>query len=207
MFAWNWFVDQIALGLDFLAVNTGSAGLAIIIFTILVKTILLPLTVKAVRSTSSMQAVQPKMKELQKKHAGDRAKLQAEQMKLYQEHGVNPLSGCLPMLLQMPIFFGLYYAILHLSDDAVGLWGQDFLWLPSLAESDPYHILPIVAALFQFIQVRMTRPAGVKPGDSTQQMMQTASNFMPFTVIVIGWVFPAGPVLYWAVSALYSVIQ
>ena len=207
MFAWNWFVDQIALGLDFLAVNTGSAGLAIIIFTILVKTVLLPLTVKAVRSTSSMQAVQPKMKELQKKHAGDRAKLQAEQMKLYQEHGVNPLSGCLPMLLQMPIFFGLYYAILHLSDDAVGLWGQDFLWLPSLAESDPYHILPIVAAIFQFIQVRMTRPAGVKPGDSTQQMMQTASNFMPFTVIVIGWVFPAGPVLYWAVSALYSVIQ
>ncbi len=207
MFAWNWFVDLIASGLDFLAIHTGSAGLAIVVFTVLVKTVLLPLTIKSVRSTSSMQAIQPKIKDLQKKHAGDRAKLQAEQMKLYQEHGINPLSGCLPMLLQMPIFFGLYYAIRHLSDDAVGLWGQPFLWLPSLAVADPYHALPIIAAIFQFIQVRMTRPAGVKSNDSTQQMMQTASNFMPFTVIAIGWVFPSGPVLYWAVSALYSVIQ
>jgi YidC/Oxa1 family membrane protein insertase len=207
LFAWHWFVNTIAAGLDILAVHTGSAGLAIIIFTVLIKTFLLPLTIKSVRSTSSMQAVQPKLKEIQKKYAGDRAKIQAEQMKLYQEHGVNPISGCLPMLLQMPIFFGLYYAIRHLSQDAVGLWGQSFLWLPSLAVADPYHLLPILAAVFQFIQVRMSRPAGVKSDDPQQKMMATASNFMPFTVIVIGWVFPSGPVLYWAVSALYSVIQ
>ena len=204
---WDQFVDLIAAGLDILATYTGSAGLSIIIFTILIKTVLLPLTVKSIRSTSSMQAVQPKVKELQKKHAGDKAKLQAEQMKLFQEHGINPRSGCLPMLLQIPIFFGLYYAIINLSHQATGLWAQSFWWLPSLAEADPYHILPIVAAIFQFIQVRMTRPAGIKTSDSTQQMMQTASNFMPFTIIAVGWVFPAGPVLYWAVSALISVIQ
>ncbi len=207
MFVWNSFVNIIAAGLDILAVHTGSAGLAIIIFTILFKTVLLPLTVKSVRSSSSMQAVQPKLKEIQKRYAGDKAKIQAEQMKLYQEHGVNPVSGCLPMLLQMPIFFGLYYAIRHLSSDAVGLWGQPFLWMPSLAQADPYHILPIVAALFQFIQVKMTGPAGVKNTDQQQKMMQTASNFMPFTVIAVGWVFPSGPVVYWAVSALYSVVQ
>ncbi len=80
---WNQFVDLIAAGLNFLANYTGSAGLAIIIFTVLIKTFLLPLTIKSVRSTSSMQAVQPKLKEIQKKYAGDRAKIQAEQMKLY----------------------------------------------------------------------------------------------------------------------------
>ena len=204
---WNQFVDLIAAGLNFLANYTGSAGLAIIIFTVLIKTVLLPLTIKSVRSTSSMQAVQPKLKEIQKKYAGDRAKIQAEQMKLYQEHGVNPVSGCLPMLLQIPIFFGLYYAIINLSRHGGGLWSQSFLWLPSLAVADPTHILPILAAVFQFIQVRMSRPAGVKSDDPQQKMMATASNFMPFTVIAVGWVFPSGPVLYWAVSALYSVIQ
>jgi YidC/Oxa1 family membrane protein insertase len=204
---WNQFVDLIAAGLNILANYSGSAGLSIIIFTILIKTVLLPFTIKSVRSTSSMQAMQPKIKELQKKHAGDKAKIQAEQMKLYQEHGVNPVSGCLPMLIQIPIFFGLYYAIINLSRHGGGLWTQSFLWLPSMAEADPYHILPIVAGIFQFIQVKMTRPAGVKSGDSTQQMMQTASTFMPFTVVAIGWVFPSGPVLYWAVSALYSVVQ
>ncbi len=207
MAIWNQFVDLIAAGLNILANYSGSAGISIIIFTILIKTVLLPFTIKSIRSTSSMQAMQPKIKELQKKHAGDKAKIQAEQMKLYQEHGVNPVSGCLPMLIQIPIFFGLYYAIINLSQHGGGLWAQSFLWLPSMAEADPYHILPIVAGIFQFIQVKMTRPAGVKSSDSTQQMMQTASTFMPLTVIAIGWVFPSGPVLYWAASALYSVVQ
>ncbi len=207
MAIWNQFVDLIAAGLNILASYTGSAGISIILFTILFKTVLLPFTIKSIRSTSSMQAVQPKLKEIQKRYAGDKAKIQAEQMKLYQEHGVNPVSGCLPMILQIPIFFGLYYAIINLSRHGGGLWDQSFLWLPSLAKADPTHILPIVAALFQFIQVKMTRPAGVKNTDQQQKMMQTASNFMPFTVIAVGWVFPSGPVLYWAVSALYSVVQ
>ncbi len=205
---WSQFVDLIQWGLGHLANNIGSAGLAVIVFTILFKTLLLPLTIKSVRSMSSMQELQPKIKELQKKYGKDRQKLSAETMKLYQEHGVNPASGCLPMILQMPIFFGLYFAIRHLSQSGAGVWGNGFLWLPSLAKADPYHILPILAGVFQFIQTKMARPAHqAKIDDPQQQMMNSMMMFMPLMVVVFGWPFAAGPVIYWVVSAIYSAVQ
>ena len=205
---WSQFVDAIELGLRYMADYVGSAGLSVIIFTILFKTILLPLTIKSVRSMSSMQELQPKIKELQKKFAKDRQKLSAETMKLYQEHGVNPASGCLPMILQIPIFFGLYFAIRHLSQSGVGVWGNGFLWLPSLAKADPYHILPLAAGAFQFVQTKMARPHNQpKAADPQQQMMNSMMMFMPLMVVVFGWQFASGPVIYWAVSAIYSAIQ
>lgn len=205
---WREFVGLIELGLSYIADYTGSAGLSVIIFTILIKTLLLPLTVKAVRSTSAMQEIQPKLKELQKKYGKDRQRLSQETMKLYQEHGINPAAGCLPLLLQMPIFFGLYFAIRSLSESGTGTWGEGFMWLPSLASADPLHILPIMAGVFQLVQTKMTRPAGQgKITDPQQQMMNTMMTFMPLMVVAFGWGFPSGPVLYWAVSALYSVVQ
>ncbi len=205
---WSQFVGAIELGLRYLADFVGSAGLSVIIFTILFKTILLPLTIKSVRSMSSMQELQPKIKELQKKYSKDRQKLSAETMKLYQEHGVNPASGCLPMVLQIPIFFGLYFAIRHLSQSGVGVWGNGFLWLPSLAQPDPYKILPIAAGAFQFVQTKMARPANQpKAADPQQQMMNTMMMFMPAMVVLFGWKFASGPVIYWAVSAVYSAVQ
>ncbi|MBX6342801.1 MAG: membrane protein insertase YidC, partial [Thermomicrobiaceae bacterium] len=172
-----------------------------------VKTVLLPLTIKSVRSTKAMQELQPKIKELQRKYGQDRQRLSAETMKLYQEHGINPMSGCLPMLLQIPIFFGLYYAIRHLSTSGTGVWGNGFLWLPSLAKDDPYHVLPLLAGLFQLVQALMTRPAGQKIRDPQQQAMQNMMLFTPLMVVIFGWRFASGPVLYWAVSAIYSVVQ
>ncbi len=205
---WSQFVGVIEFGLRYLADFFGSAGLSVIVFTILFKTLLLPLTIKSVRSMSSMQELQPKIKELQKKFAKDRQKLSAETMKLYQEHGVNPASGCLPMILQIPIFFGLYFAIRHLSQGGVGVWGQGFAWLPSLAQPDPYKILPIAAGAFQFVQTKMARPKNQpKAADPQQQMMNTMMMFMPAMVVVFGWRFASGPVIYWAVSAVYSAIQ
>jgi YidC/Oxa1 family membrane protein insertase len=205
---WSQFVDLIEWSLRYFGDLTSSAGLSIIILTIIIKTILLPLTVKSLRSTLAMQQLQPKVKELQKKFGKDRQRLSQETMKLYQENGVNPMSGCLPMLLQMPVFFGLYFAVRSLSQDGEGVWGQGFLWIPDLASADPIKILPFAAAIFQFVQMRMTRPHGQgKPDDPQQRMMYTMMNFMPLMVIVIGWTFPAGPVLYWAISAVYSVIQ
>lgn len=121
---WREFVGLIELGLGYIADYTGSAGLSVIIFTILIKTLLLPLTVKAVRSTSAMQEIQPKLKELQKKYGKDRQRLSQETMKLYQEHGINPAAGCLPMLLQLPILFGLYEAIRSLSQAGTGTWAK-----------------------------------------------------------------------------------
>ncbi|MGN6484642.1 MAG: YidC/Oxa1 family membrane protein insertase, partial [Thermomicrobiales bacterium] len=193
--------------LDHLGTLFGSGGLAIIAFTIIVKTALLPLTVKSIRSSKNMQELAPKIKELQKKYGKDRQRLSQETMALYQQHGVNPMAGCLPMVLQIPIFFGLYHSISSLSHSGTGVWSEGFLWLPSLNDPDPWKILPILAGLFQFIQARMMRPAGQKVTDPQQQMMNTMMNFMPLMVVLFGWNFASGPVIYWVTQAIYSVVQ
>ncbi len=205
---WNAYVDFLEHALDFLASTFHSAGLAIIAFTIIIKTLLLPLTVSSIRSSKAMQELQPKIKELQKKYGKDRARLSQETMRLYQQHRVNPMAGCLPMLIQIPIFFGLYRAIVHLSSSESGYWAGTFLWLPSLDQPDPWKILPIVAGVFQFVQTKMMRPAGQgKITDPQQAMMNQLMNFMPITVVLFGWNFASGPVLYWATQSLYSVVQ
>ena len=205
---WNTFWHQLLNVL--IAVNSvvGSAGLSIIIFTILMRMLTVPFTLKALRSSRNMQAVQPLIKEIQKKHGKDRQRLTQETMALYQQHRVNPMAGCLPMLLQIPVFLGLYNAILYLSREGAGVWDQSFLWIPDLSQPDALRILPIMAAVFQFVQTKMMRPSGMgKIDDPQQAMMNTMMNFMPLTVIFFGWSFASGPVLYWAAQSVYSVIQ
>ncbi|MCC7022555.1 MAG: membrane protein insertase YidC [Thermomicrobiales bacterium] len=205
---WNQYVDLLVLALNWLASLFHSSGLAIIAFTIIVKTVMLPLTVQSIRSSKAMQELQPKIKELQKKHGKDRQRLTQETMALYQQYRVNPMAGCLPRLLQIPIFLGLYNAILHLSNEGTGVWNDSFLWIPDLSQPDALHILPIMAAVFQFVQTKMMRPSGMgKIDDPQQAMMNTMMNFMPLTVILFGWNFAAGPVIYWATQSIYSVIQ
>lgn len=200
---WDKYVNVIEWALRQLYDFTGNFGLAIIIFTILLKTVMVPLTVKSIKSTMATQELQPKIKELQKKFGKDRAKLQQETMKLYQEYDINPLAGCLPMLLQFPIFLGLYLGIRHLSNNVGG-----FLWLDDLSQPDPYKILPIAAGVFQFIQTKMMRPHNApKVTDPQQQMMQSMMSFMPLMVVVFGWRFASGPVIYWVTQSVYSVVQ
>ncbi len=112
---WNGFVAALEWALRLCFELTGNAGLAIIVFTVAVKILLLPLTVQQLRSSREMQSLQPKLAELRKKYGKDKEKLNQETMKLYREHGVNPMAGCLPSLVQIPIFFGVYYAVLNLS--------------------------------------------------------------------------------------------
>ncbi|MFL5758857.1 MAG: YidC/Oxa1 family membrane protein insertase [Thermomicrobiales bacterium] len=210
---WDNYVQFLEHVLDFLAQRLNSAGLAIIVFTIIVKTLLLPLTVQSIRSSKAMQEIQPKVKELQKKYGKDRQRLSQETMKLYSQHRVNPVSGCLPMIIQIPIFFGLYRAIRHLSNgtgipDVSPLWSGPFLWLHSLAEPDPYHILPVLAGVFQFIQTKMMRPQGQQAvTDPQQKMMNQMMTFMPLLVVIFGWNFASGPVIYWVTQSVYSVVQ
>lgn len=212
---WHAFVDLVEWCLAYLADYTGSGGLSILIFTLIVKTILLPLTIKSVRSMAAMQELQPKIKDLQKKYGKDRQRLSQETMKLYAEHGVNPASGCLPLIAQMPIFFSLFFAIRELSEGGQGHFADGFLWIQDLAEPDrwslgPLPIVPIavLAGIFQFIQMRMSRPAGQgKVRDPQQAMMQGMMNFMPIMVVIFGWNFASGVVLYWAAQSLYSVVQ
>ncbi|MGC4192591.1 MAG: YidC/Oxa1 family membrane protein insertase [Thermomicrobiales bacterium] len=204
---WDQYTAFLKWALNGLADVFGNGGLAIIAFTIIIKTLLLPLTVKSTRSSKNMQELAPKIKELQKKYGKDRQRLSQETMALYQQHGVNPMAGCLPMVLQIPIFFGLYHAIRSLSGSDTGVWHQGFLWIHSLGDPDPYKILPILAGIFQFIQARMMRPAGQKVTDPQQQMMNTMMNFMPLMVVLFGWNFASGPVIYWVTQAIYSVVQ
>jgi len=208
LFIWDAFVHLIELALDRTAILVGSGGLAIILLTILLRTLMLPFTIRAVRSQAALAEMQPKLRELQKKYGHDRQRYSAEVMKLYQEHNVSPTAGCLPMLLQIPIFFALYFAIRNLSTSGSGVWSHGFLWLPNLASPDPLKILPILAGVFQFIQARMSRPAGQgKVQDPQQQMMYTMMLFMPLMVVAFGWNFASGPVIYWVVSAIYAVVQ
>lgn len=205
---WDQYVHLLVVALNWLATLFSSAGLGIIAFTLIVKTLMLPLTVQSIRSSKAMQELQPKIKELQKKHGSDRQRLSQETMALYQRYQVNPMAGCLPMVIQIPIFFGLYNAIMRLSTTGSGIWTEPFLWLPSLAHPDPLHLLPIVAAIFQFAQTQMMRPANQpKSTDPQQAMMNSFMNIMPLTVIFFGWNFAAGPVIYWATQSIYSVMQ
>ena len=204
---WDKYVQFLKWFLNELANIFHSGGVAIIVFTIIIKTLMLPLTIKSIRSSKAMQELQPKIKEIQKKHGNDRQAASAAQMALYQQYGINPMAGCLPMLIQMPIFFGVYRAIYPLSTQGTGHWGDSFLWIPNLGVADPWHLLPILAGLFQFVQARMMRPAHQQVTDPQQKMMNTMMNFMPLTVIAFGWTFAAGAVLYWVAQAIYSVVQ
>lgn len=215
MSLWNGYVDLIQSGLNWLADLTGSGAVAIILFTILIKTALLPLTIKSVKSTAAMQELQPKIKELQKKYGKDRQRLSQETMKLYSEYNINPAAGCLPLLAQMPIFFGLFFAIRRSTEAGQGHFADGFLWISSLADPDkisllfiPLAPLAILAGGAQFIQMRMMRPRNQgKTTDPQQAMMQMMMNFMPLMVVIFGWSFPAGVVLYWFVQSVYSVVQ
>ncbi|CAN5582361.1 hypothetical protein BH09VER1_BH09VER1_56370 [soil metagenome] len=208
---WPQYKSLLEHSLDFLARNLHSAGLAVIVFTILIKTALMPLTIKSIKSSKSMQELQPKIKELQKKHGKDRQKLSQETMKLYSQYQVNPMAGCLPMIIQIPIFFGLYRSISALTSgnsDYSNYWHGSFLWLHSLGTPDPYKILPILAGVFQFIQTKMMKPQGQgKSSDPQQAMMNSMMNFMPLMVVIFGWNFHSGPVLYWVTQSVFIVVQ
>src|SRR5690242_1507737 len=108
---WNEFIQLLEAFLLTIDHWVGNAGLAIIIFTLLIKVVTLPLTLRSIRSTKEMQRLQPVIKEINKRYKDDKAKAQAEVMRLYQQHGVNPMGGCLPMVVQLPIFFALYSAL------------------------------------------------------------------------------------------------
>ena len=135
------------------ALGFPSYGIAIIIMTIGIKAILAPLTAKQVKSMKGMQKLQPKMKEIQNKYKNDPQRAQQEIAKMYKELGVNPLSGCLPLLVQMPFLIAIFYALQGYPYDPAY---ESFLWLPSLGEADHLYILPVLSALSTFVMSKQT---------------------------------------------------
>ncbi len=174
-----------------------SYGLAIVIMTIIVKLILYPLTKKQIESTKAMMSIQPKMKELQEKYKDDKQRLNMELANLYKNEGVNPLAGCLPLLVQMPIMIGIFYGIRDFSYAGP----SNFLWMESISNPDPMYILPVLSALTTFIQSKQTMP------DTSSPQNKIMLYFMPLFIGYISLNFPAGLVIYWVVMNIMQIGQ
>lgn len=176
----------------------GNWGLAIILLTLVVKLLTLPLTHKQYKSMAAMKKVQPKLQALQKKYKDDKVKLQQEMMALYRENKVNPMAGCFPMLLMMPIYFSLYRTIYS----AVELYQADFMfWIKDLSQQDPYYISPLLLGVLMFIQTRLTPTTG----DATQQKVMMYLMPVMFTGMML--FLPSGLVLYIFVNTLLGIAQ
>ena len=205
-YGWFWFLARPMLwvlnGINSVVMNY---GVAIIIMTILLRLLMWPLTRKSYTSMAAMQKMQPEMQRIQKLYANDKMRLQMEMMKLYQTHKTSPMSGCLPMLIQIPIFFALYKALLV----SVQMRHANFLWIHDLSAMDPYFILPILMGATMWLQQRLQSPQSKSAQNAndalakTQQMMR----WMPVLfVIMFAWM-PAGLVLYWTVSNIFGIVQ
>ena len=179
--------------------NNLSYGLAIILFTFIIRLLLLPLNIKQMRSTKRMNEVQPEIKKLQTKYKSDPTKQNEELMKLYKEKGINPLGGCLPLLIQMPILMALYWVFMGLK----GIDGVRFLWISNLAKPDNWFILPILSGATTYLSSAMMAP---KEGDQAKQM-STMNIGMSIFLVVMSWRMQASLVLYWVFNNLFQVGQ
>jgi YidC/Oxa1 family membrane protein insertase len=192
-------------GLQFFADLSGDWGLAIIMLTVAVRIIILPLTIKQTKSMYEMRKIQPKLKKLQEKYKKDKQKLQEEIMKFYKEHKVNPLAGCLPLLLQLPIMFALFRVLIRLGEERFlfvlpdislsASGAQSTLGLPAQA---PYFLLVVLMVITTYIPSKM-----MSTDPQQDKMMLFMSVFMAF----IGWSLPAGVLLYLVVSQVWTIGQ
>ena len=186
------------------AVGFPSYALAIIMISILLKLILYPLMQKQMKSTMNMQEVQPKLEYVQKKYKNNPEKMNEEVMKLYKEYDINPMAGCLPLLIQMPILIGLFMALRQYNFDPIE--HATFFWVPNLGLADPLHILPVVVALTMYLQQKITMSA-TAGNEQTAQMMKTMLYMMPAMMLFVCWTMPAGLCLYWAFFSVLSIVQ
>ncbi len=200
-------------------------GFAIILFTLIIRVILFPLTLSQIRGMQAQRELQPKLQALQKKYGKNREKLAQEQMKLYQEAGVNPLSGCLPLLIQMPILFGLYSALVALGpqlEDARFFWipnlgfprfTEGLGWIPRLLQNGEYGtlaaylVLPVLLIVSQFYMQKMTTAMTPSADDSQAGMMKQMTLMMTLMFGFFTLQVPAGLTLYWVTSNLLQMAQ
>jgi YidC/Oxa1 family membrane protein insertase len=230
---WSLFVDFIALSLVYLDNVLGSWGVpyafgfSIILFTLVVRLATFPLNMQQIKSSKAMQELQPRMKEMQEKYKNDREKLAQEQMALYKEAGVNPLGGCLPTLVQMPVWFALYQSLTQLSHE--GLLFEGFFWIPSLAGPPvsqaggimppwlwplppsigwgaalAYLVLPILLIVSQYYMQQMMTPPNPDP---QQASMNSMMKIMPIMFGYFSLIVPSGLTLYWFTSNMLALIQ
>lgn len=203
------FFDIIAkplmAGVNYFYGFTGNYGWAIIILTVVIKIIFWPLSHKSYKSMNKMKKIQPLMADVREKYKDDREKMNQEMIRLYKTYKVNPAGGCLPMMLQIPVFIGLYQALLGTIElrhapFITHLPFTDMVWLADLSAKDPFYITPIIMGATMFLQQKMT-PA---PGDPTQAKIML---FLPVIFTFVFLNFPSGLVVYWLVNNILSIAQ
>ncbi|MDR0747771.1 MAG: membrane protein insertase YidC [Helicobacteraceae bacterium] len=172
-------------------------GWSIVIFTLLVKILLFPLSHKGMVSMAKLKHLAPRMKELQERYKDDKQKLQVHMMELYKRHGANPLGGCLPLLMQIPIFFAIYRVLLN----AIELKGASWLYIGDLSLRDPFFVLPILMGATMWFQQR------IAPSNFTDPIQEKIFKYLPLIFTAFFLFFPAGLVLYWLVNNLVSIAQ
>jgi YidC/Oxa1 family membrane protein insertase len=209
LLAMNWFHDALRF----------SYGWAIVAITVIIKLLFWPLTQASTRSMKRMQALQPQMKEIQEKYKEDPVRMNKKLMEFMKEHKVSPLGGCLPMLLQIPVFFGFFVMI----KSAIELRGASWFWVGDLSKPDtllmldglgwipfigipgvglPFNLLPLIMGVTMFWQARLTPPApGMDP------MQQKIMRYMPLMFMVFLYNFSAGLTLYWTVQNILTIVQ
>ena len=203
-YGWFWFLSYpMLLILNLLNNLVGSYGIAIILFTIILRVLISPLTRKSYKSMANMQKMQPEMEKIQKLYAGDKMRMQMELMKLYQSNKTSPMSGCLPMLLQIPIFFALYKALLI----SVPMRHAEFLWIMDLSSMDKFFILPILMGLTIWWQQKVQSNQNTSSLSDIAKSTQRITKWMPVIFTIMFSMMPAGLVLYWTVSNLCGIAQ
>ncbi|MCF7520513.1 membrane protein insertase YidC [Neisseria sp. ZJ106] len=193
----HWFASPLFWLLNVLHGFIGNWGWAIIALTIIVKAVLYPLTNASYRSMAKMRAVAPKLQAIKEKYGEDRMAQQQAMMQLYKDEKINPLGGCLPMLLQIPVFIGLYWALFASVELRQAPW---LGWITDLSRADPYYILPLIMAATMFVQTYLNPP----PTDPVQAKMM---KIMPLIFSVMFFFFPSGLVLYWIINNLLTIAQ
>ena len=195
-FLW-WLAEPLFALLTFIHGVVSNWGISIILLTMIVKALLYPLSATSLRSMAKMRRLQPEMARLKERYGDDRQQFSQAMMELYKKEGTNPLGGCLPMLLQMPVFLALYWTLM----ESVELRHSPFfLWIRDLSDMDPYFILPILMGGSMFLN-QMMQP---EPPDPVQAKV---FKFMPIMFTFFFLWFPSGLVLYWLVNNLLSVLQ
>ncbi|MFW6268826.1 MAG: YidC/Oxa1 family membrane protein insertase [Bacillota bacterium] len=194
MFLFTWLIDFMTAFIETLNGYLGSYGLAIIVFTLIIRVLLYPLTAKQTRSMKGMKDLQPKMEEIKEKYEDDKETQQKKMMELYKENNVNPLAGCLPLILQMAILIPLFHTIRDMGIE------EGFLWIETLSESDVPLVLLNAGAVFLQSYLTQKNSGGEKAGGMMMWIM-------PLFILLIGFQLPAGVLIYFVTSTLIHALQ
>ena len=202
--------NPLGILLDLLYSVINNYGITIIVFTVIVKLCLYPLYIKQTKSTAKMSEVQPKMQALHRKYANDKETLNIKMAELYKEEKFNPMGGCLPMLIQMPIIMGLFALLrnpmMYMNDNSmIFAYHEPFIWIADLSQPDLW-ILPIIAGVSTFISISMTQAlSDTEANHQMNGMMKMMKYIFPIMILWMARSFPSGLALYWAVSQVIQI--